>query len=285
MRPETRAHGRIGACAAPYSVRMVQPAGASSPAQPSPLRRALRWAVVLGAVGFAAGFFGPMRLNPEANIGPLVGILMTGPAGFIGGLVLGFIVGVLPLSETRKTHALALTCLAFAAGTLFYCLPEPALRGYVIDAQVADCAAPAQSIDAAAAQWDQAVARVTWANPTPNWKRDAVANVERDPGVVLTLRILRKSAIMRHRRPWDRDRSSARPWSTAEESRKYYANDAGSDCTAYLTRARQLYWPAVDPNARHPRPAPVWPPTDTLGFLQLQSLEPVPPEYRRLLQP
>lgn len=46
-------------------------------------------AVVLGGLGFAAGFFGPILLAPEANQGPLLGIFITGPLGFVLGLGLG----------------------------------------------------------------------------------------------------------------------------------------------------------------------------------------------------
>ncbi len=41
-------------------------------------------ALVAGAIGFSAGFFGPMIFAPEANQGPLVG-LVTGPLGFLLG--------------------------------------------------------------------------------------------------------------------------------------------------------------------------------------------------------
>ena len=47
-------------------------------------------ALVLGAIGFAAGFFGPMILAPDANQGPLLGFLITGPAGTMIGAVAGF---------------------------------------------------------------------------------------------------------------------------------------------------------------------------------------------------
>jgi hypothetical protein len=52
------------------------------------LFRILVFAIVTGAVGFSAGFFGPMFLVPDANQGPLLGILITGPLGIlIGGLI------------------------------------------------------------------------------------------------------------------------------------------------------------------------------------------------------
>jgi hypothetical protein len=55
------------------------------------LRRAVTPGLKLGAVGFAAGFFGPMLLEPDANQGPLLGIFITGPAGFLLGLVYGIV--------------------------------------------------------------------------------------------------------------------------------------------------------------------------------------------------
>ncbi len=52
---------------------------------------ALRWAAIVGAVCFCGGFFGPMFLMPAANQGPLFGLFMTGPLGFIGGGIGGLI--------------------------------------------------------------------------------------------------------------------------------------------------------------------------------------------------
>ncbi len=51
----------------------------------------LSGAIVLGAIGFCAGFFGPIIFTPGANQGPLLGIFITGPLGFILGGVGGFI--------------------------------------------------------------------------------------------------------------------------------------------------------------------------------------------------
>lgn len=46
-------------------------------------------ALVLGGLGFVAGFFGPMILAPEANQGPMLGIFITGPAGAAIGAIVG----------------------------------------------------------------------------------------------------------------------------------------------------------------------------------------------------
>ncbi|HVP83933.1 MAG TPA: hypothetical protein VMS78_04340 [Rhizomicrobium sp.] len=52
---------------------------------------AMTWAGIVGAIGFAGGFFGPMIFSPEANQGPLLGLFITGPLGFVAGGVAGLI--------------------------------------------------------------------------------------------------------------------------------------------------------------------------------------------------
>ena len=49
------------------------------------------WALVIGAIGFVAGFFGPMIIAPGANQGPLLGILITGPLGVLIGALGGLV--------------------------------------------------------------------------------------------------------------------------------------------------------------------------------------------------
>ncbi|HUK63860.1 MAG TPA: hypothetical protein VLV15_11010 [Dongiaceae bacterium] len=49
-------------------------------------------AFATGAIGFAAGFFGPLIFKPGANQGPLLGIFITGPLGFVVGGIGGFFV-------------------------------------------------------------------------------------------------------------------------------------------------------------------------------------------------
>lgn len=53
-----------------------------------------RWGVILGVVGFVGGFVGPLIFTPEANQGPLLGIFITGPLGFVLGLVVGLILSL-----------------------------------------------------------------------------------------------------------------------------------------------------------------------------------------------
>ncbi len=51
-------------------------------------------AMIVGTAGFLFGFFGPMIWAPDANQGPLLGLLYTGPLGFLLGGVAGLIYGL-----------------------------------------------------------------------------------------------------------------------------------------------------------------------------------------------
>ena len=50
---------------------------------------AIRTGVLVGAVGFALGFFGPMILDPSSGNGPMLGIFITGPIAFVVGWLWG----------------------------------------------------------------------------------------------------------------------------------------------------------------------------------------------------
>ncbi len=54
---------------------------------PDPVPQVVLWTMVIGTVSFVAGFAGPLLLS-NSNLGPLLGIFVTGPLGFlVGGLV------------------------------------------------------------------------------------------------------------------------------------------------------------------------------------------------------
>jgi len=49
----------------------------------------VKTALLTGGTGFLIGFVGPLIFYPEANQGPLIGIFITGPISFLGGLITG----------------------------------------------------------------------------------------------------------------------------------------------------------------------------------------------------
>jgi hypothetical protein len=66
----------------------------STPHPPDPVPKVVLWAVVIGTVSFVAGFAGPLLLS-TSSLGPLLGIFVTGPLGFL----LGGLVGALRVSN------------------------------------------------------------------------------------------------------------------------------------------------------------------------------------------
>lgn len=60
-------------------------------------------ALILGVAGFVFGFIGPIIIAPNANQGPMLGIFITGPAGFLLGGIIGLVVETnRQYSETHK---------------------------------------------------------------------------------------------------------------------------------------------------------------------------------------
>lgn len=61
----------------------------ASPASRPACRHALTRGIVAGSVLLVVGYVAPLILTPESNLGPLLGILCTGPLGFTVGTILG----------------------------------------------------------------------------------------------------------------------------------------------------------------------------------------------------
>jgi hypothetical protein len=68
------------------------------------LFRILKPAVILGAIAFAVGFFGPLVWAPDANQGPLLGIFITGPLGFVFGLGWGVLRETMKANQEKKNN-------------------------------------------------------------------------------------------------------------------------------------------------------------------------------------
>ena len=58
-------------------------------------------AALVGAVGFTAGFIGPLLVTPENTVGPLLGLVVTGPASVVMGAIGG---GVMWMRRRPRTN-------------------------------------------------------------------------------------------------------------------------------------------------------------------------------------
>ena len=68
--------------------------GAFIAGRPVVARWCIGTALVVGGIAFLAGFAGPILLDPKSPRGPLLGILCTGPLGFVLGAIVGVLVGL-----------------------------------------------------------------------------------------------------------------------------------------------------------------------------------------------
>ncbi len=238
------------------------------------------WALAMGTVGGAAGFLGPILLNPDANQGPLLGIFITGPGGAIAGAVLGFLFRILPFSDQMRTQMLTLCCTALGVGTLWFALPEPAVRGRVIEATIERCRPAGELIPASIAEWEQRIAKVSYAAPRDDWRDDTKRMLRETPGVIVELDVARSNTILEHRRPWERGRLSAQGWRRINDTQRFFG---GGTCDSYPRGKHVMLTPtSAGPPMPGSRPRP-WPPAELPDFLGVQVLGAVPPDYLRLI--
>ena len=67
--------------------------------------------VIIGGIGFALGFFGPIIATPDSPQGPLLGIFITGPLGFVVGVIAGFVYGLIRSLKQKPQQAQPNTAL------------------------------------------------------------------------------------------------------------------------------------------------------------------------------
>lgn len=233
------------------------------------------WALALGAVGGAAGFFGPMILSPDANQGPMLGLFITGPGGAIAGAVLGVIFRFLPFTDSVRLQALTFFSTVLALGTLWFSLPEPVAVGNIIEGTIGRCRSPAVLVPAAIERWNDLTSRYPNSPQREHWREDTARMVRESPGVIVEINTERRNVILEHRRPWNRGRLTARGWRPDHDPSNYFG---GGTCESY-------------PPGRHVQLAltsdsgtPGWPPADLPNFLGILTLEPVTPSQARLLR-
>jgi hypothetical protein len=70
-------------------------------------RRTVAWwcvtmSWIVGAVSFLIGFVGPILFSPDSPQGPMLGILITGPLGFLVGAFVGVVIGSLVPGDSPR---------------------------------------------------------------------------------------------------------------------------------------------------------------------------------------
>lgn len=236
--------------------------------------KVLRWTVVLGIAGFLAGFMGPMILAPEANQGPLLGILITGPTGALLGSILGVAAALAKLSPRSEARALAATTTIVAVVTLYFCVPSPRLRATIVDGEVRSCV-PAGSLRGATVD---RLNQLGAARPVPEqaaWAEKFDQELAAKPGAVIDVHVYRDAQLYEKQARWNRGTLVARPWREGERDERYFASDPGPECTDYPIGSRSMF--AVTGNLG------IWRPYGIAEMLDLKAAAPVPADYANLL--
>jgi len=237
--------------------------------------KVLRWTIVLGIAGFLSGFIGPMILAPDANQGPLLGILITGPTGALLGSVLGVAAALAKLSPRSEARALAATASIVAIVTLFFCVPPPRLLATVVDGEVRSCV-PAGSLRDGTVD---RLSRLAAARPVPEqiaWAEKFDKEFAAKPGVVIAVHAYRDAQLYEKQARWNHGTAFAQPWHDGEKDERYFASDSGPECSDYPVGARSIL--AVTGNVG------IWRPSGIAEMLDLKSAAPLPAEYAHLLE-
>jgi hypothetical protein len=237
------------------------------------------WIVLLAVAGFCAGFFGPMVFVPESNQGPMVGIFLSGPAGFVFGLLMFLLMKFVPLSGRSQWVLLAVLSTAGVLTTLFFVQPEPATRGYELEIILERSRPPGEVADAVIADWKKEIARVTWAAPRVGWEAQMRTALAADPGLVLETVLLRQRAIKEHRKPWNRGQLFAMPWQPMQEKRSYYLRPDARTLAGGASPARVFLRYDSTATIRGPD---IWPPLEPEAFIGYSRLESDPADYAAL---
>jgi len=239
----------------------------------------LRWIWLLGGIGFVAGYLGPIVLNPDANQGPLVGIFISGPIGVALGLVFFVLSSALKITVRRQWQILTASAAALALTTLYCVLPEPALRGHLLDVRVTACAAPRTRTKEIIRGWEERVGKVTWAAPRAGWQEDMRRALRSDTGLVLQATVVRTNQVQIRRKPWNKGKMLVLGWKKADERRWFYLPAADGSCADHPVGAKARYFRPYDASAASRAPVD-WPPKQVADFIDLQTLGPVPPDLR-----
>lgn len=244
-----------------------------------PTSPGLKWILILGGAAFAAGFIGPMIFVPDSNQGPMVGIFISGPAGILLGLVLWRACMHFKLPAPAQWRLLYVTAFLAVLTTLLIVQPEPALRGYVYEGEVISCDSPVATEPAVLARWNERISKVTWAEPRAGWQDDMHRVLRDAPGVVVSVRVLRKNPVRENRKPWNRGSQFASGWTTQTDETLFY--DENGSCDSYSQGRELRGFQAYDLNGRIEAPTS-WPPTELLDVLGASLMAAVPEKWQGL---
>jgi hypothetical protein len=241
---------------------------------PKQYRQPFLFAALLGGIGFVCGFLGPIALNPNANQGPLLGIFITGPLFAIGGLLLGFVLAAVKPQPIVVRGALFISAIFVTLCTLYLCLPEDQISCFITEIEVVNCQQPAPLVEQKVTFWEGETKRVTWVTTRQGWKEDIPRMLRDDPGLIITVRVLRRRDIYTKQKPWNRGQYYVTHWKAMDYRQECYLHTKSASCAVFQPGTRFIYLLDYDHSQE-------WPPKTISGYLQLPYLTEVPIAYQQ----
>jgi hypothetical protein len=235
----------------------------------------LRWACVLGIVGFLSGFIGPTVLAPGANQGPMLGLFITGPGGALLGAILGWLVGLLRIPEPIASRSLYVVGMVEAVIVLYVCIPAPQFRADIVDAEIRRCVDPESLREATVNRLNQIAAARPPLNKPIRWGEAFDRALAENTGVVIEVHIFRRSRLYENEALWNRGTLVVKPWVSANEQSTYFASYLGKDCAGYTNRPRSMLVATGHVS--------IWPPAYIAEMLELKVAGPPPADVASLL--
>jgi hypothetical protein len=233
----------------------------------------LLWAILLGAVGLVGGFLAPLAIAPEANQGPLVGLLITGPAGLVLGAALGAIASALRLPEPANRKILIVAMTAVAIGTIAFCIPPSRHVADLVEGEIVSCIDAETHKSATLARLnDMELSKPLKRNS--KWGDDFDKALLDRPGVVVNIHVVRARAVDEGRARWNFGSPSLREWTAVDATPNYFVARSGDECGAFPVGSKAIL--AVKGNLG------AWPPYGIAEMLGMKLAQPLSAEYANL---
>ena len=236
------------------------------------LPRALLLAFLLGAVGFVAGYIAPLSLNPESNIGPLTGFVVTGPLGFLAGLALGLLAAWRHWSTPALTAGTVGAALLLCAVTVLVSLPDDRWVAYVVDGTIVTCLPPESLETPVLKYWSDSIALNPQNSVSRDWRARIGEALKNAPGRVAEVEVAREGELYLRQKPWNRGDLLLKPEKTGGKERFYTTEEI---CTGGMGQRRQYL--------ARPAPSSGFPPSGPAALLNLLTLKDFPGTTNRIV--
>jgi hypothetical protein len=173
---------------------------------------------VLGAIGFAAGYFGPGALNPSASIAPFTGFFVTGPLWAALGFIWGVIAAARRVDGRRIAIELVSLALLAAGSTLLLILPEARFESEIVEGEIVRCQAPAALAPGAVERWQRL------SDLRTGWRDDVPRLLQSSRGAVVTFHVTRSKTFYRSAKPWSAGKLVTSGWKHDGWTQDFFAS-------------------------------------------------------------